>query len=219
MHRRLVLSAIAGVISAATPVSADECFGEACTADSVEAALPAFRSWRLEATPFGGAMVGDPDEVTVLSGLTTRVYLHNRLAFGLEGALHHRRPLSKEAEAAEVRARRLALGIHLAWIAMSGRLGADSDSAIADLYLLGGGGIISTQHHAADPRKPRLDFTEMATIGLGSRVMFSSWLGVVAEARGSAIFDGGFDAPTPAFEGRLGLTTMWPPRALERVAL
>lgn len=197
---------------------AKPCQTEACRRDRGVAELPPFRQWRLELSPFGGAMVGDPDEISSVLGVTSRIYVHNRLGIGLEGALYQRHPLAQAAERAEVRTQRMALGLHLSWVAASGALGPDG-STVADFYLLGGGGIISAQQNAEDPTKPRLDFTEMATIGAGSRFFFTSWLGLVAEARGNAIFDGGLDAPTPAFEGRLGLTTFWPPTRLDHVEL
>lgn len=215
MHRTLLVSAIVALATSTSPLAAEECAGDVCP-DAEQPELPPFRTYRLELSPFAGVLVDDPDALSVATGLTSRLYVHNRIAIGLEGSFYDRQPIAEAARRAQIRDRRMALGLQLSWVAASGYLAPQSP---ADFYLLGGGGIISALEPAEDPTKGRLDFTEMATIGAGSRFLFNSWLGVIGEARGTAIFDGGFDAPTPAFEGRLGLTALLPVRRIDRVEL
>jgi hypothetical protein len=215
MFRTLSILGLLSVTAWAPLARGEECHGDDCPDEAVPE-LPPFRTFRLELSPFGGVLVGDPDALSIVTGLTSRIYVHNRVAVGLEGSLFQRQALTAAAERADVRARRMGLGLHLSWVAASGEIG---DGTVADFYLLGGGGIVTALQPPTDPTKGRLDFTEMVTIGAGSRFFFTSWLGVVAEARGTAILDAGLAAPTPAFEGRLGLTALLPPRRLDRVEL
>lgn len=174
--------------------------------DAPERERPGFRTFRIEFNPTGGVFVDDADAVHMVTGLNARIYVLNRLAFGLEGNTFHRVPVNEVGEDARSRARRLSFGINMAWVAATGQVG---DTQALDFFLTGGGGVLTGEAPRTGNRSgTRLDFTEYVDLGAGGRFFFNHWLGLTMDGRAKAIFDGA--APTMAFEGRLGLTAFFP---------